>query len=280
MDLWVREARLFKYGSGTGSNFSKLRGEGERLSGGGKSSGLMSFLKIGDRAAGAIKSGGTTRRAAKMVIVDADHPDVEEFINWKVVEEQKVAALVAGSKALRQASDGDHEGLRELRGARRRLLRSGEKSGAEARNPGGPRRIVPDNYIQRVIQFARQGFKSIEFPLFDTDWEGEAYRTVSGQNSNNTVRVDDAFLHAVEEDGDWELKARIAGKTMKTVKARELVGPDRRGGLGFRRSGHAVPHHHQRLAHLPGVAGRSAPRIRARNTCSSTTPPAIWRRST
>ena len=98
MDLWVREARLFKYGSGTGSNFSKLRGDGERLSGGGRSSGLMSFLKIGDRAAGAIKSGGTTRRAAKMVIVDIDHPDIEDYIDWKVVEEQKVAALVAGSK--------------------------------------------------------------------------------------------------------------------------------------------------------------------------------------
>ena len=98
MDLWVREARLFKYGSGTGSNFSRLRGEGESLSGGGKSSGLMSFLRIGDRAAGAIKSGGTTRRAAKMVTVDVDHPDIEAYVDWKVVEEQKVAALVAGSK--------------------------------------------------------------------------------------------------------------------------------------------------------------------------------------
>ncbi|MEX0860617.1 MAG: vitamin B12-dependent ribonucleotide reductase, partial [Cucumibacter sp.] len=98
MDLWVREARLFKYGSGTGSNFSRLRGAGEKLSGGGKSSGLMSFLKIGDRAAGAIKSGGTTRRAAKMVVVDIDHPDIENYINWKVREEQKVAALVTGSR--------------------------------------------------------------------------------------------------------------------------------------------------------------------------------------
>ena len=102
MDLWTREARLFKYGSGTGTNFSSLRGENEPLSGGGKSSGLMSFLKIGDRAAGAIKSGGTTRRAAKMVIVDVDHPDIEQFINWKVIEEQKVAAMVAGSKLAAQ----------------------------------------------------------------------------------------------------------------------------------------------------------------------------------
>ncbi len=115
MDLWVREARLFKYGSGTGSNFSMLRGEGEKLSGGGRSSGLMSFLKIGDRAAGAIKSGGTTRRAAKMVVVDVDHPDIEAYIDWKVKEEQKVASLVTGSKIVRQHLDRHHEGLRQLR---------------------------------------------------------------------------------------------------------------------------------------------------------------------
>ena len=115
MDLWVREARLFKYGSGTGSNFSHLRGENEPLSGGGKSSGLMSFLKIGDRAAGAIKSGGTTRRAAKMVVVDIDHPDIEDYIDWKVKEEQKVAALVTGSKIVPAAPESHHEGLRQLR---------------------------------------------------------------------------------------------------------------------------------------------------------------------
>ena len=132
MDLWVREARLFKYGSGTGSNFSKLRGEDERLSGGGKSSGLMSFLKIGDRAAGAIKSGGTTRRAAKMVMVDIDHPDIENFIDWKVIEEQKVAALVAGSQARQQAPQPDHEGVRPRR--RRRGLRPEAQPGAEGRD--------------------------------------------------------------------------------------------------------------------------------------------------
>ena len=102
MDLWTREARLFKYGSGTGSNFSDLRGDMEPLSGGGVSSGLMSFLKIGDSAAGAIKSGGTTRRAAKMICIDADHPDIEKFVNWKVHEEQKVASIVAGSKTIKE----------------------------------------------------------------------------------------------------------------------------------------------------------------------------------
>ena len=137
MDLWVREARLFKYGSGTGSNFSSLRGEGERLAGGGKSSGLMSFLKIGDRAAGAIKSGGTTRRAAKMVIVDTDHPDIEQFIDWKVNEEQKVAALVTGSKINQKHLRADPQSLRELRRLGRRLLRSGEEPGAAPRDQGG-----------------------------------------------------------------------------------------------------------------------------------------------
>jgi ribonucleoside-diphosphate reductase alpha chain len=154
MDLWVREARLFKFGSGTGTNFSNLRGEGEPLSGGGKSSGLMSFLKVGDRAAGAIKSGGTTRRAAKMVILDVDHPDIETFINWKAVEEEKVRALIAAG--------------------------------------------------------------------YSSDFNGDAYATVSGQNSNNTVRMTNEFVDAVMADEDWDLTRRTDGAPMKTVRAREL----------------------------------------------------------
>src|SRR5215470_15216853 len=171
MDLWVREARLFKYGSGTGSNFSKLRGEGEKLSGGGKSSGLMSFLKIGDRAAGAIKSGGTTRRAAKMVIVDLDHPDVEAFTNWKVREELKVTCLAEGIKHIAK----DQQELAKKLGLR-----------------------------------------------LDYDFNGEGYYTVSGQNSNNSIRIPNSFFKAVEEDGDWHLTRRVDGKVSKTIKARDL----------------------------------------------------------
>jgi len=154
MDLWVREARIFKYGSGVGTNFSSIRGEGEKLSGGGTSSGLMSFLKIGDRAAGAIKSGGTTRRAAKMVCLDLDHPEIEQFINWKVGEEDKVAALIAAG--------------------------------------------------------------------YPSDYEGEAYRTVSGQNSNNSIRIPNDFFKILDEDGEWELKGRSDGRVMKKIKAKEL----------------------------------------------------------
>ncbi len=154
MDLWVREARIFKYGSGVGTNYSSIRGEGEKLSGGGTSSGLMSFLKIGDRAAGAIKSGGTTRRAAKMVCLDLDHPEIVEFVSWKVEEEKKVAALIAAGYA--------------------------------------------------------------------SDYEGEAYKTVSGQNSNNSVRIPNSFFKTLDADGDWELKARGDGHTMRTIKAKEL----------------------------------------------------------
>ncbi|MBO9620573.1 MAG: vitamin B12-dependent ribonucleotide reductase [Niabella sp.] len=154
MDLWVREARIFKYGSGVGTNYSSIRGEGEKLSGGGTSSGLMSFLKIGDRAAGAIKSGGTTRRAAKMVCLDLDHPEIVDFVNWKVEEEKKVAALIAAG--------------------------------------------------------------------YSNDYEGEAYRTVSGQNSNNSVRIPNSFFKALSEEGEWELKARSTGKTMRSVKAKDL----------------------------------------------------------
>jgi ribonucleoside-diphosphate reductase alpha chain len=154
MDLWVREARIFKYGSGVGTNFSSIRGEGEKLSGGGTSSGLMSFLKIGDRAAGAIKSGGTTRRAAKMVCLDLDHPEIEKFINWKVEEEDKVAALIAAG--------------------------------------------------------------------YPSDYEGEAYRTVSGQNSNNSIRIPNEFFNILDEDGEWELKGRSDGRVMKKIQARKL----------------------------------------------------------
>ena len=222
MDLWVREARLFKYGSGTGTNFSSLRGEGEKLSGGGKSSGLMGFLKIGDRAAGAIKSGGTTRRAAKMVICDMDHPDIEAFINWKVIEEQKVASLVAGSKAHEQklnwifAAVGGWDGSIEdaTDPAKNAALKGAIRSAKKA--------MIPETYINRVLQYARQGFDSIEFPTYDTDWDSEAYMTVSGQNSNNSVRVTDAFLKAVREDADWGLVRRTDGKIARTVKAREL----------------------------------------------------------
>ena len=220
MDLWVREARLFKYGSGTGSNFSYLRGEGEKLSGGGKSSGLMSFLKIGDRAAGAIKSGGTTRRAAKMVVVDIDHPDIEEYINWKVKEEQKVAALVTGSKIVASHLKAIMKACNEL---------SGEDRFDPARNPALKREIraakkdqVPENYVQRVMQFARQGYTDLKFKTYDTDWDSEAYLTVSGQNSNNSVSLKDDFLKAVEDDGEWNLTARKDGRVMKTLKARDL----------------------------------------------------------
>ncbi|MEO0800431.1 MAG: vitamin B12-dependent ribonucleotide reductase, partial [Pseudomonadota bacterium] len=222
MDLWVREARLFKYGSGTGTNFSSLRGANESLSGGGRSSGLMSFLKIGDRAAGAIKSGGTTRRAAKMVVVDVDHPDIEEYITWKVREEQKVAALVTGSKICQKRLSAIMKACVNCEG-------DNDDCFDPIKNPALKRAIkearrdqVPDNYVRRIIQFARQGYTKIEFPTYDTDWDSEAYLTVSGQNSNNSVRVTDDFLEAVEGDQSWDLKSRLTGATTKTIKARDL----------------------------------------------------------
>ncbi|MHB2168041.1 vitamin B12-dependent ribonucleotide reductase [Alsobacter sp. R-9] len=222
MDLWVREARLFKYGSGTGSNFSLLRGEGEKLAGGGRSSGLMSFLKIGDRAAGAIKSGGTTRRAAKMVVVDADHPDIEAYIDWKVKEEQKVAALVTGSKLCQKHLKAILKACVNCEGSGDACF-DPEKNPALKREIKAARRVmIPDSYIKRVIQFARQGYTDIQFDTYDTDWDSEAYLTVSGQNSNNSVSLKDDFLRAVEADGDWNLTARTTGKVTKTLKARDL----------------------------------------------------------
>ncbi len=222
MDLWVREARLFKYGSGTGTNFSSLRAEGEQLSGGGKSSGLMGFLKIGDRAAGAIKSGGTTRRAAKMVIVDSDHPDIEEFINWKVKEEQKVASLVAGSKMHERQLNEIFAAIRAWDGAEADAYDPAVNPTLKSAIRDAKKCAIPETYVKRVLDYAKQGYGSIEFPTYDTDWDSEAYATVSGQNSNNTVRVTDAFLQAVRDDADWELIRRTDGSVAKTIKARDL----------------------------------------------------------
>lgn len=222
MDLWAREARLFKYGSGTGSNFSSIRASCEPLSGGGVSSGLLSFLKVGDVSAGAIKSGGTTRRAAKMVIVDIDHPDVEEFIGWKSREEMKVAALVAGAKVLQRhlndiihacincsGSDEDCFDAR-VNMALKREIKTARRNG------------VPDGAIERALHLARQGIDTIEVPVLDADWDSEAYRTVSGQNANNSVRITDAFLKAVEADEHWDLIRRTDGAVAKSVRARDL----------------------------------------------------------
>jgi ribonucleoside-diphosphate reductase alpha chain len=222
MDLWVREARLFKYGSGTGTNFSSLRAEGEKLSGGGKSSGLMGFLKIGDRAAGAIKSGGTTRRAAKMVIVDADHPDIEEFINWKVLEEQKVASIVAGSKMHEKMLNAIFAAIAAWDGLAEDAVDPQKNESLKNAIREAKKVAIPETYIKRVLDYAKQGHTSIEFPTYDTDWDSEAYNSVSGQNSNNSIRVTDAFLKAVEDDGDWHLINRTDGKVSKTVKARGL----------------------------------------------------------
>lgn len=263
MDLWVREARLFKYGSGTGSNFSRLRGEGEKLSGGGRSSGLMSFLKIGDRAAGAIKSGGTTRRAAKMVVVDVDHPDIETYIDWKVKEEQKVAALVTGSKI-------NQKHLKAVLKACVNCEGSGDDCFDPEKNPAlrreiklARRSLVPDNYIKRVIQFAKQGYKDIQFDTYDTDWDSEAYLTVSGQNSNNSVSLRDDFLRAVETDGDWNLTARTSKKVTKTLKARDLWEK-----IGYAAWASADPGLHFNTTMNDWHTCKASGDIRASNPCS------------
>jgi ribonucleoside-diphosphate reductase alpha chain len=221
-DLWVREARIFKHGSGTGSNFSAIRGEGERLSGGGTSSGLMSFLRVGDRAAGAIKSGGTTRRAAKMVVLDLDHPDIEEFIGWKVKEEQKVSDLVAGSIAcerhlnavMRAATDAAVPEAARLDPALNLGLK---KAMREALGAG-----IPGANVQYALDFARQGYTHIDIETYDTNWDSKAYGTVSGQNSNNSVRISNDFFAKLDAGAEWELIRRRDGRVKKTLPAQEL----------------------------------------------------------
>lgn len=207
MGLWNREALLFKYGSGTGSNFSRIRGAGEPLSGGGTSSGLLSFLKIGDRAAGAIKSGGTTRRAAKMVTLDLDHPDIEEYIDWKLSEEEKVSALVIGSSILQKHANSIMEAIwaHDEDGSRLDPAANGPLKMAMVK---AVRDSVPQPHIKRILDLAGQGWKQMTFELFDTDWQGEGYNTVSGQNSNNSVRVPNSFMDALRDNGEWNLYHR------------------------------------------------------------------------
>lgn len=217
-DMVKTEARIFKYGSGSGINFSPIRGNGESLSGGGQSSGLMSFLKIFDAGAGAIKSGGTTRRAAKMVCLNMDHPEIEQFVEWKAIEEQKVAALVAGSHV-------NYEHLNKI-------MTSAEQNGIDPKkNPelkklimAANKNYVPLNYIKRALMLIENGMKVSEFTIqkYDTDFRSEAYFTVGGQNSNNSVRVTAEFFDALEKDADWNLINRLDGEVSKTVSSTKL----------------------------------------------------------
>ena len=222
MDLWQREARLFKFGSGTGTNFSDLRGADEPLGSGGRSSGMMSFLKIGDRAAGAIKSGGTTRRAAKMVICDMDHPDIEEFVNWKVSEEQKVASLVVGSQVTERRLNAIMAAISAWEGKPEQAFDPAANATLKIAMTEARQALVPPAYVERAVQYARQGYTAIDFETYDTDWQSEAYASVSGQNSNNSVRVTDEFMTLVEQDGDWKLVRRTDGGTARTLKAADL----------------------------------------------------------
>ena len=219
MDLWTREARIFKYGSGTGTNFSKVRGSEEPLSGGGRSSGLMSFLSVGDRAAGAIKSGGTTRRAAKMVCLDLDHPDIEAFVGWKVTEERKVAMLAAGSALVRRHWDAI---CRSVEGSTTRDVDPKTNEALRKALARAKREGVPTAFLAQCLGRLADGDFSRDLAGYDTSWDGEGYLTVGGMNSNNSVRVPDAFMRALEMDGDWDLKRRIDGKTSKTLRARDL----------------------------------------------------------
>ena len=259
MDLWVREARLFKYGSGTGSNFSYLRGEGEKLSGGGKSSGLMSFLKIGDRAAGAIKSGGTTRRAAKMVVVDVDHPDIEAYVDWKVKEEQKVASLVTGSKIVKKHltaimkacvncdADNDECFDPSLNTALKREIRAAKKErrSGELHQAGDPvcQAGLQGNRIQDLRH--RLGFGSLS-DRFGPEFQQFRF-------------AERRFSAVCRKWRNLESDQPHRRQSCQNGSGARAVGKDRPCGMGFSRSGPAFQYHDERLAHLPG--GRTDPRI-------------------
>ncbi len=222
IDLIADEAKIAKFGAGTGANFSALRGSNEPLSSGGLSSGLLTALQASDRAAALVSSKGSTRQPSKMVIVDADHPEVLDYIHWKVVEERKVAALASGSrvcnrylKTVFDACEGPESG---------RSLDDEIRENGHLRLAVGSARVhgVPDNAILSVIELALHGGSWTTFEEYTADWDSAAYHSVSGQRSNNSIRVSDAFLDAVEADADWDLVNRTTDKVARTIKARNL----------------------------------------------------------
>jgi ribonucleoside-diphosphate reductase alpha chain len=218
----LREARIFKGGSGSGANFSKIRAAGEKLTGGGTSSGLMSFLKVFDRAAGAIKSGGTTRRAAKMVVLNADHPDIEEFVNWKVREERKVADLVIGSRVFEKHLNAIIAAAHDTRVPEHARLDPALNASLRNAIRDAVAAGIPSGAAQNALDYARQGYTRLEVEQYDVAWDSEAYITVSGQNSNNSVRLGNPFFDALDRDDDWLLTARTTGDMVKRIKARDL----------------------------------------------------------
>ncbi|MDR2049265.1 MAG: ribonucleoside-diphosphate reductase, partial [Treponema sp.] len=222
MDLVTREARLFKYGSGTGSNFSRIRALDEKLSGGGVSSGLLSFLRIGDRSASAIKSGGTTRRAAKMVTLDADHPDVEKYINWKAGEEHKVASMVTGSQIVKKHLEEIKKAAALFRGPEKDAFNIEKNHELASALRSALADKIPPSYLYQLLRRIEQGDRELNLQMFSTAWDDEAYNTVSGQSSNNSLRVSDGFMRAVLDDTDWPLTSRTTGKPVKAIKARKL----------------------------------------------------------
>jgi ribonucleoside-diphosphate reductase alpha chain len=222
LSLLLDEARIAKFGSGTGANFSRIRGSSERLSAGGRPCGLVSVLRASDRAAALVTANGSTRRASKMVVVDVDHPDIEEYIDWKVKEEQKVAALVTGSKTVSRHTAAIIQACINC-GFPNDSCTDPDKIPTLSREVGLARKaMVPENYIRRAIEFARQGYRDMKVAVYSEDWNSEAYLTVSGQNSNNSVRVSDEFMQAVQADAIWTLSARVTGESTKSLRARHL----------------------------------------------------------
>ena len=222
MDLITKEARLFKYGSGTGSNFSKIRAFNEKLSGGGVSSGLLSFLKIGDRSASAIKSGGTTRRAAKMITLDVDHPDIEDYISWKDREEHKVASMVTGSVIVKKHLDNIIKTLSTFRGPLADKFNMEKNHDLYLALQNAIADKIPTSYLYQILRKLEQGDADLNPAVFSTAWDGEAYNTVSGQSSNNSIRLSDDFMKAVLDNSDWTLKGRTDTGMVKNIKARKI----------------------------------------------------------
>lgn len=237
LDLWRREAQAYKLGAASGANLSALRGCGEVLSTGRRSAGVVRFLDVGDKAASPMRQSSLSRRAPRLVSLDADHPDLLDFVKWKLREDQKAAALAAGARAMNAALEtimraahgdmGDDTGVDGLVAgadlptealsdpARNQALASAIQAARAAH--------VPESAVHRTLSLARQGVRELDPMDLGVDWDSETWKTVSGQNTITALRLDHGFMERAESGGDWVLTRRVDGSVADVVDAADVL---------------------------------------------------------
>lgn len=221
-DLMLKEAKIFKYGSSSGSNFSNIRGKGEKLSGGGHSTGVMSFLKISDFSADVVRSGGNTKSGSKMVVLDADHPEIEDFINWKIKEDEKIVSMVTGSNIVKRILELIFEACKDYQGLEENKYNHLVNEKLKSVIFLASNLMVPEKYIDRALLLAKQNIYDINYAIFTTAWDLEASKTVTGKNTTTFISITNTFMTKYYNNENWYLINRYDGSSYKTIKTSEI----------------------------------------------------------